>query len=317
MFEPRLFRRVALTVMAVGLQACASAQPASARVLAVGPGAEYKQPSDAIRAAADGDTVRIAPGEYFDCAIVSANKLTIEGTGPNATAVLTDKACAGKALLVAAGSDITIRNLTLTRARVPDMNGAGIRAEGTNLTVDGVHFINNQNGILAGEIAGSTIVVRNSEFDRNGVCSPGCAHGIYVGKIALLRVENSKFTDTRQGHHIKSRALRTEVIGCNISDGPDGTASYMIEVPNGGNVVVRDTTLEKGPKSENHTGAIVIGMEGVSQPTREITIENNTFRNAGSYPTFMVVNTTAEDAKLRGNRISGNAKPLRGDGDVR
>jgi pectate lyase len=281
----------------------------------VGEGAEYKQPSDAISAAGDGDTVQIAAGEYFDCAIVTANKLTIEGTGPNATAVMTDKTCGGKALLVISGSDITIRNLTLTRARVPDMNGAGIRAEGTNLTVDGVKFLNNQNGILTSANPASTVIVRNSQFDRNGVCAPSCAHGIYAGQIKLLRVEKSKFTDTRQGHHIKSRALRTEVIGCDISDGDTGTASYMIEIPNGGNVVVRDSNLQKGPKAENHTGAIVIGLEGISQPTREITVENNTFRNTGSYPTYLVVNATAEEAKLRNNRISGNAQPLRGDGD--
>lgn len=291
--------------------------PARAATLKVGPDQEYKAPSAAIHAASDGDTIQIAAGEYFDCAIVSANKLTIEGTGPNGTTVMTDKVCGGKALLVTAGNDITIRNMTLTRARVPDMNGAGIRAEGVNLTVDGVRFINNQNGIMSGPIPGGSIIVRNSEFVRNGVCAPGCAHGIYAGNIALLRVERSKFSDTRQAHHIKSRALRTEVIDSDIRDGETGTSSYLIEIPNGGNVLVRNTYLEKGPKSENRTGAIVIGMEGVTQPTRDISIENNTFRNTGSYNTFLVVNTTAEDAKLRGNKITGNAQPLRGDGDVR
>jgi pectate lyase len=316
MFNPRLFRRLALIAVAAGLPACV-APAASARILSVGSGAEYKLPSAAIAAAADGDIVQIAAGEYFDCATVKANRLTIEGTGPNATAVLTDKTCGGKALLVTVGSDITVRNLTLARARVPDSNGAGIRGEGANLTVDGVRFINNQNGILAGANPDSTIIVRNSDFERNGICAEYCSHGIYAGQIKLLRVEKSRFSNTREGHHIKSRAQRTEVIGCNISDGPEGTASYMIEVPNGGNVVVRDTTLEKGPKSQNHTGAIVIGMEGVTQPTREIAIENNTFRNTGNYPTFLVVNSTAEEAKLRGNHISGNAKPLRGDGDAK
>ena len=34
---------------------------------------------------------------------------------------------------------------------------------------------------------------------------------------------------TKQAHHIKSRAKRTEVIGCDIQDGLDGTASYEVE----------------------------------------------------------------------------------------
>ena len=38
------------------------------------------------------------------------------------------------------------------------------------------------------------------------------------------------------GHHIKSRALKTMVMGNTIEDGPDGTASYEVDAPNGGNV---------------------------------------------------------------------------------
>jgi hypothetical protein len=86
----------------------------------------------------------------------------------------------------------------------------------------------------------------------------------------LLRVENSHFSNsnTRQGHSIKSRALSTEVIGCTITDGPDGTSSYLIEAPNGGALIVRGNSLEKGPKSENHKAAIAIGAEGVTHPHR-------------------------------------------------
>lgn len=306
---------MASTLLRAALLAALVPLAAHARDLEVGPGKTYPAPSNAAKAARDGDRVLIQPGEYFDCATWEANNLTVEGVGGADKVVITDKACGGKALFITAGNDITIRNLTLTRARVPDGNGAGIRGEGQNLTVDGVRFINNQNGILNGS-AGGNVIVRNSEFVRNGTCEQACAHGIYVNNSALLRVENSRFSDTRQGHSIKSRAARTEVIGTTIVDGPNSTASYMVDVPNGGSVVVRDSTLEKGPQSENRSGAIMVGMEGVNQPTREITIENNTFRNAGSYDTFFVVNNTATDAMLRANRISGRAKPLRGDGEV-
>ena len=297
------------------LAALLLASTAHARTLEVGDGKEFKLPSEAVKAARSGDTVQIQPGEYFDCATLGQAKLTVEGVGDASKVLITDKACGGKALFITTGADITIRNLTLTRARVPDGNGAGIRAEGAMLLVDGVRFINNQNGILTGA-DDSTLIVQNSYFDRNGTCQNSCAHGIYAGHLKLLHVENTKFTDTRQGHHIKSRAARTEVIGCTLDDGEDGTASYMIEAANGGTLIVRDSTLIKGPESENHTGAIVIGTEGVNQPTREITITNNTFRNAGSYPTSFVWNLSATDAILTGNRISGQAKPLQGDGKV-
>lgn len=302
------------------LAICAAAlllpQAVSAKTIPVGPEKEFKTLADGLANAAEGDRVLIDAGEYFDCANVGQSNVTIEGAGKDGSTILTDKACNGKALLVVAGNNVTVRNLTLTRARVPDGNGAGIRAEGGNLTIERVKFINNQNGILAANTPDATIIVRDSEFVRNGACDGGCAHGIYVGKLKLLRVENTRFADTRLGHHIKSRASRLEVESCTLIDGPTGTASYMIDVPNGGALVVRNSTLEKGPKSDNHTGAIVLGMEGITQPTREITIENNTFRNAGNYPTFFVVNLSATEAMLKNNKISGQAQPLRGDGTV-
>jgi pectate lyase len=291
---------------------------AEARVLEVGSDKPYKLPSEAIKDAKDGDDIRISAGEYFDCANITANDLIIEGVGPNASAVITDKACGGKALLITAGNNITVRNLTLTRARVPDGNGAGIRAEGNKLTVENVKFLNNQNGLL-GSIKGSTIIIRDSEFLQNGTCvnMSGCAHGIYAGgELDLLHIENSKFFETKEGHHIKSRALRTEVIGCDIRDGSEGTSSYLVEIPNGGTVIIRDSTLEKGPKAQNHSSAISIGAEGVTHPSREITIENITFKNDGNYNTVFVKNLTATEAVLKHNKISGPAKALDGDGSV-
>ncbi len=286
---------------------------AHARTLEVGPGKEFAAPSAAAQAARDGDRVLIQPGEYFDCATWAAKGLVVEGAGDPAKVVITDKACGGKALFITTGTDITIRNLTLTRARVPDGNGAGIRGEGAVLNVDHVRFINNQNGILAGGDSG-TMTVRNSEFVKNGVCEAACSHGIYAGHLDSLTVENSTFSNTKQGHHIKSRARHTEVLGNTITDGPEGTASYLIEAPNGGTLIVRGNTMEKGPQAENHGAAIMIGAEGVTQPTPEITVENNNFRNDGNYNTVFVVNRSATEANLRNNKLTGAVKPLQGDG---
>ena len=105
-----------------------AAVPAHARTLEVGPGRPYAQPSEAAAAAKSGDTVAIAAGEYFDCAVWPQSSLVIEGD-PGGGTVITDKTCQGKALFVIPGHDVTVRHLTLTRARVPDGNGAGIRAE--------------------------------------------------------------------------------------------------------------------------------------------------------------------------------------------
>ena len=85
------------------------------------------------------------------------------------------------------------------------------------------------------------------------------------GKLDRLVVEHSVFFRGHDGHYVKSRALRTEVTGCTIGDGEDGTASYEIEAPNGGALLVRGNRIEKGPKTGNQETAISIGAEGVTQ----------------------------------------------------
>lgn len=309
----RLLRRVGLAALFLGVAGLASA--AEARRLDVGPTLPLKMPSAAAAIAQTGDTILIQPGRYFDCAVWTADRLTIAGAGPGV--VLTDKPCEEKALFVVRGNDVTIRNITFTRVRVPDGNGAGIRAEGRNLTVENSRFIDNEEGILAGDNPGSVITIVNSEFDDNGKCAEACAHGVYVGQIAMLRVSGSRFFRTKVGHSIKSRALRTELRDNDIEDGPDGTSSYLVDIPNGGSLVMDGNRLEKGPKSSNNGVAVTIGEEGVQQPTDELRIAGNSFRNDQPRRTTFVRNLTATAAQLIGNTIIGSVTPLSGDGSVK
>ena len=234
---------------------------ASGATLKVGANQQYKLPSEAVARAHDGDTIQIEPGTYIDCAIIKQNNLTIEGVGPNV--VMTDKPCRGKGLLITNGDNITIRNLTLQRARVPDQNGAGIRAQGGNLTIENSRFLDNENGILSAPNPKAVIHIVGSEFVGNGKCAANCAHAIYVNSIAILDVEHSRFFDTHAGHSIRSRAAKTVVIGNDIEDGPDGTSSYAVDAPNGGTVLVEGNKIEKGPHPQNHAFAITVGEGGV------------------------------------------------------
>jgi len=307
----------ALARTLIVLAFCVSGQ-AMAATLRVGAGMPYKLPSDAAAAAHDGDHIEIAAGTYAGCAVWKADNLTIEGAGPDAT-VISGRPCQGKALFITQGRNITIRNLALTGAHVADFNGAGIRAEGGDLTVEHVRFADDENGIMSGALPGAKIIVRDSEFIADGTCDggSGCAHGIYAGHIGLLRVEHSRFFRTRAGHHIKSRALRTEVIGCDLEDGTEGTASFAVDVPNGGAVVVRANHIQKGPRSGNHLAAIMVGEEGASQPTPQIVVEHNTFRVDGGYESYLLGNRTTTPAVLTGNTLQGNAQPLLGPGRVK
>lgn len=308
-----LARLVLAAVLVTGLIGDATAQ---ADTLLVGPGQKYTLPSQAARIARAGDVVKIAPATYQNCAVWKADRLTIEGTGPGV--ILADRTCQGKAIFVIHANDVTVRNITFEHAVVPDGNGAGIRAEGLNLTLDNDKFLGNQEGILAGSNHKMSITIRNSEFDHNGAClkNKGCAHGVYVGHIALLKIEHSRFFDTQIAHHIKSRAARTVLIDNHIEDGPEGTASYEVDIPNGGALIMIGNVIEKGPKNQNYNASIILGEEGVTQPTPEIIIKDNTFTNDGP-PTTFVRNLTATPAQLIGNTLKGHATtPLIGDGSV-
>ena len=281
---------------------------ASETVLTVGQGQAYALPSDAARAAGPGDIVRIFPGTYADCATWLANGLVIEGAGPNV--VFAGKICAGKAIFVTVGNDITIRNITFTAARAASHNGAGIRAEGANLTVEDSRFIDNENGILTAANPASTIEIKNSTFRGNGNCIEDCTHGIYAGHIALLRVENSNFEQQHVGHHIKSRAARTEIIHNRVQDGPEGSSSYLVDLPNGGSAVISGNIFEKGPHSSNKHTAISIGAEKETNPAGDIVVEDNSFSNHSGVATAFIRNYTGRAIVLRKNRLSGNVTPV-------
>jgi hypothetical protein len=306
-------------VLAIGLIfAIGLAGPAAARTLEVGPGRAYALPSLAAAAAQDGDRVVISPGRYRDCAVWRQSDLVIEAAAEAAegSVEIAESICQGKGIFVITGNRVTVRGLTLARARVPAGNGAGIRAEGGDLTVERVRFVANENGILSGGRNAAVLWVKDSAFIGNGSCAHACAHGIYAGHVGLLRVERSRFLGTVEGHHIKSRADRTEVTDCDIADGPDGTASYLIDIPYGGTAILRGNRLAKGPRSGNRGVAISIGAEGVARVTDEILLEDNVLRVEGGYSTVFLDNRTPTPALLRRNRLGGGAVPLRGRGEV-
>ena len=290
---------------------------ADARDLTVGAGQEFPNLAPALAQARSGDRIRVAPGRHLDCGVIRTDDLVIEGMGPAESVVFDGVACEGKAVFVVKSARITIRDMTLTRVRVPSGNGAGIRPEGVDLTVERVRFIDNENGILAAPSPASTIIVRDSVFERNGVCNPLCAHGIYVNALTLLRVERSRFFETMIGHHIKSRGARTEVIDCDLADGSAGASSYQIDLPNGGALVARGNRIQKGPRSDNPRSVIILGEEGVTQKPGEITIEGNTLTVDGLDDVTFVRNATPMPAMLSGNRLPVGVVPLVGLGGVR
>lgn len=76
-------------------------------------------------------------------------------------------------------------------------------------------------------------------------------HLLYVGRIARLTMEGSRFHDGNDAHLIKSRARVTELRHYLIWDGAGGRASYELDLPNGGNATLIGNILGKSTTPTN------------------------------------------------------------------
>jgi hypothetical protein len=295
-------------------QAHSAGSEGSRTVYRVGPARQLKTPSQAARLVRDGDAVLIDPGVYQDCAVWRADRLILRGVGR--LAHVKDISCEDKGIWVIYGHAVRVENMHFSGAKVANRNGAGIRFHGGLLTVRDSHFHNNQMGILTHNKRKSWLLVERSTFQQNGDCESFCGHGVYAGSIAKLRIVGSTFRFHKFGHHIKSRALSSEIIGNRIIDGNLGTASFAINLPNGGTALIRNNVLEKGALSQNAMAMISIGEEGVKNPSRGSVISNNVFKNRSRRTTRFVWNRGNQPLKLIGNHFSGKGQKLVGGGVV-
>jgi Right handed beta helix region len=294
----------------------------AATTLYVGPSRAIASPSAAAAITQAGDTVLIDPGVYSgDVATWAQDGITLRGNGgrvvldaKDAQGVVRD--AQGKGIWVISGSNVTVENVEFRNASVPDQNGAGIRSEGAGLTVRDSAFVDNENGILAGAIATSDIVIERSEFANNGF-GDGQSHAIYIGAVRSFTLRSSWSHGTRIGHNVKSRAATTIIEYNRIDDGPTGTASYEIDLPSAGNARIVANVIQQGPLTDNST-IVAYGEEGGSQPGRSLDIVNNTFVNdLGGSGTFVRAVPADSQVRLINNAYLGDGTIYTGPSAVK
>lgn len=275
--------------------------------LIVGTGQQYATLTAAVAASQNGDTIEVEAGTYTnDFPQTITDNITIEGIGGMATFVATEAPPNLKAILVTQ-ANVTIDNLAFTGVAIPSAdgnNGAGIRYQGGNLVLNDDYFYNNQEGLLAAASPTGTITINNSEFADNGA-GDGFTHNLYVGQIATLTINDSLFTGAVVGHEIKSRADTTIIENSRIIDGATGTASYSIDLPNGGNAIIENNVIEQGPLSQN-PAIIHFGGDSPLYAGSSLTIENNTIVNdLNASDASLLLNQTSIPVAITGNAIYG------------
>lgn len=279
-------------------------QDQAGRRLQVGPAPRpYLTPSAASVEAQAGDIIEIAAGDYVgDVAVWRASDIVLCGEGAGAALKANGKDAEGKGIWVIKGDRVRVENMHFSGAKVSDNNGAGIRAEGKDLTVRHSRFTENQNGILAGERADSTITIEHSQFIKNGA-GDGRTHNLYIGKIKRLNVRFSTLREAVVGHNLKSRAAETVLEYNRIMDGKDGRASYQVDIPNGGFAFLIGNVIQQGAEAENWT-IVSYGAEGIEHKNNALYLVNNTVVN-DRHSGLFVQSPKTETCALLNNVIAG------------
>ena len=268
--------------------------------LTVAPGGSIQA---AIDVAAPGDIVDVAAGTYGSQFLAISKSLTLEAIGGPVVLHATSSPPNGKAMIDAGGSGVTINisGFDVSGVAVGDQNGAAIRYEGGSLSLSNVYFHNNQEGLLGASDAAGSISIDHSEIANNGDGS-GSTHNLYIGAIASFTLTNSYVHDAVVGHEVKSRAASNTITGNRIFDN-SGSASYSVDLPNGGNASISGNVIEQGPNTQNPF-IIAYGEEGRSNPGTSFAISSNTIVNDDPSGSFML-NPSGASLAFQNNQVYG------------
>jgi len=209
----------------------------------------YSNIFTAVSSLKAGDELFVSAGIYDTPLIISQNDITITGVGH---VIFQRGVAAGKGFILSKGDNLTVNNIECKNIANRDGNGACIRHEGVDLTLNHVFFHNSQEGVLETARQSGVIKIINSRFERLGF--NGQAHGIYSNKSSV---------------HIEQSTVKKSIIVSLSSDD-----SRLIDMSNGGELLVVKSLLGQGPKSVNGQ-MIGYGLEGMSHQFNTISLIDN------------------------------------------
>lgn len=270
----------------------------------VGSTKTYTIPSAVAGKVNNGDTVEIDAGLYTgDCATWTKNNLILRGIGGMAHLDANGNSAGGKAIWVISGNNVTVEFIEFSGCHVVDQNGAGIRIEGTGITIRHCYFHDNEDGILGG--SAGDVLVEYSEFSYNGY-GDGYSHNIYINHVNSFTLQFCYMHHAKIGHEVKSRAHKNYILYNRITNEASGTASRNIDLPNGGLAIIIGNLIQKGPNTQNNN-FLELGLEGLTNnPPHNLYVINNTFVNErGANGLFINTAANIDTLKVYNNIFTG------------
>ncbi|MYM63544.1 right-handed parallel beta-helix repeat-containing protein [Pseudomaricurvus sp. HS19] len=263
---------------------------------------------EAVKALRDGDTLMIGPGIYEEAFLLTASNTRIIGNG---AVHIRNKATGGKGAMVIRGHNTLIRNIECSGISVSDRNGACVRLEGKNIILDHVYFHDSDQGLLTGYTPG-IMRIHDSRFVKLG--RGGRAHGVYVGGGELY-ISNSIFAAARgSGHEIKSRAAVNEIRNSLLTS-LSSDDSRLVDISNGGKLVITDSVLHQGPGTTN--GDVIGFALEDNKRNNQLQITNNLFILERDGPNYLLHTRQKYDlSNVRGNVIVGRDASGSSEGSI-
>jgi len=247
----------------------------AANIIQVGADSVVPTIARAAAIAGDGDTVIIAPGDYYgDVATWTQDRLTVRaGAGGRVRVIAAGSQADGKGIWVVAGGKVTIEDIDFRGARAPGHDGAGLRLEKGHLLLRRCSFYDSEYGVFAAD-GDAALDIENSEFGDNGDGS-GASHTLFAGNIRSLKVSGSYFHHGRGGSLLNSRARDNLLVSNRFTDEVGGLSGAELAFPAGGQVRLIGNIIEQSATTTD-PAIIAYGTEGYAAPDNALYLASNT-----------------------------------------
>ena len=176
----------------------------------------------------------------------------------------------------------------------------------------------NEMGILTNNSPNGDVVIEGSEFYENTVDYKkfkSLGHNIYVGRVRTFTLRNSYVHHAHIGHNVKSRAKTNYILFNRVMDEADGSASYLIDLPEGGTGYIVGNVMHKSVKADNHAAISFAAERRAADGNDRLFVVNNTIVIDQNRWIF-IQNRSMGSALVANNILVGRSVPITGPGEV-